>query len=55
MFILYCRTQTGSEVDAFPELSLYPTVLSPDDLPCIPASQVDAHQDAFKGEVHDLK
>ncbi|XP_073708840.1 DNA polymerase zeta catalytic subunit [Garra rufa] len=40
-------TQTGSEVDSFPELSLYP-VLSPDDLPCIPASQVDVHQDAFK-------
>uniref|UniRef100_A0A672LUH0 DNA polymerase zeta catalytic subunit n=1 Tax=Sinocyclocheilus grahami TaxID=75366 RepID=A0A672LUH0_SINGR len=39
---------TGSEVDSFPELSLYPTVLSPDDLPCIPASQVDVHQDAFK-------
>ncbi|XP_016364240.1 DNA polymerase zeta catalytic subunit-like [Sinocyclocheilus rhinocerous] len=41
-------TQTGSEVDSFPELSLYPTVLSPDDLPCIPASQVNVHQYAFK-------
>ncbi|XP_059369223.1 DNA polymerase zeta catalytic subunit isoform X3 [Carassius carassius] len=42
-------TQTGSEVESFPELSIYPDVLSPDDLPCIPASQVDVHQDAFKG------
>ncbi|XP_051951209.1 DNA polymerase zeta catalytic subunit [Xyrauchen texanus] len=45
-------TQTGSEVDAnedsFPELSLHLAVLSPDDLPCIPASQVDVHQDAIK-------
>ncbi|XP_043075420.1 DNA polymerase zeta catalytic subunit-like [Puntigrus tetrazona] len=41
-------TQTGSEVDSFPELSLYAAVLSPDDLPCIPASQVDVHRDAFK-------
>ncbi|XP_077075913.1 DNA polymerase zeta catalytic subunit [Siphateles boraxobius] len=41
-------TQTGSEVDSFPELSLYPAVLSPDDLPFIPASQVDVHQDAIK-------
>lgn len=55
MFILFCRTQSGSEVDSFPELSLYTTVLSPDDLPCIPVSQVDVHQDAFKGEVHSLK
>ncbi|XP_067240784.1 DNA polymerase zeta catalytic subunit isoform X3 [Chanodichthys erythropterus] len=41
-------TQTGSEVDSFSELSLYPAVLSPDEFPCIPASQVDVHQDAIK-------
>ncbi|XP_056619644.1 DNA polymerase zeta catalytic subunit [Triplophysa dalaica] len=45
-------TQAGSEVDAnedsFPNLSLHPVVLTPDDLPSIPASQVDVHHDAIK-------
>ncbi|XP_067273494.1 DNA polymerase zeta catalytic subunit isoform X2 [Pseudorasbora parva] len=41
-------TQTGSDVDSFPELSLYPAVLSPDESPCIPASQVNVDQDAIK-------
>lgn len=46
-------TQSGSVVDEeddieddFPELSLHPDVLSPDDLPPIPASQVEVHRDS---------
>ncbi|XP_072532805.1 DNA polymerase zeta catalytic subunit isoform X2 [Salminus brasiliensis] len=45
-------TQSGSVVDEedddedeFPELSLHPDVLSPDDLPPVPASQVEVHKD----------
>lgn len=41
-------TQTGSEMDSFPDLSLYSTVLSPVGLPCTHASQVDVHRDAVK-------
>lgn len=45
-------TQAGSEVDvnddSFPELSLHSVLLTPDDLPCIPASQVAVHQDSIK-------
>jgi len=52
---LFCRTQTGSEFDSFPELSLHPAVLSPDDLPFTLASQVDVHQDVVKGEMHSLE
>ncbi|KAL6485419.1 hypothetical protein MHYP_G00048110 [Metynnis hypsauchen] len=43
-------TQSGSVVDdddEFPELSLHPDVLSPDDLPPVPASQVEVHKDAL--------
>ncbi|XP_076872790.1 DNA polymerase zeta catalytic subunit [Brachyhypopomus gauderio] len=46
-------TQSGSIVDdddddddyEFPELSLHPDVLSPDDLPSLAASQVEVHKD----------
>lgn len=45
-------TQAGYDVDAnddsLPDLSLHPVVLTPDDLPPIPASQVDVHHDAIK-------
>uniref|UniRef100_A0AAR2LP63 DNA polymerase zeta catalytic subunit n=1 Tax=Pygocentrus nattereri TaxID=42514 RepID=A0AAR2LP63_PYGNA len=47
-------TQSGSVVDddddEFPELSLHPDVLSPDDLPLVPASQVEVHKDTPPGE-----
>lgn len=48
-------TQAGSEMDSFPDLSLYSTVLSPDGLPSIHASQVDLHQDAVKDTKRDSR